>query len=92
MTQVIEHLSEISTNYDALFVDLWGCMHNGLTPFPAAVAALQQYRANGGKVVLVTNSPRPHASVEIQLEQIGVPRDAWDTMATSGDSARAAMH
>jgi len=92
MTQIVEHLSEISDRYDALFVDLWGCVHNGLTPFPAAVAALQQYRQNGGKVVLVTNSPRPRESVEAQLDQIGVARDAWDIITTSGDSARAAMY
>ena len=45
MTQIIEHLSEISDRYDALFVDLWGCVHNGITAFPEAVKALQDYRA-----------------------------------------------
>ncbi|MGB7262096.1 MAG: TIGR01459 family HAD-type hydrolase [Albidovulum sp.] len=91
MTQLIKSLTEIASTYDAVFCDLWGCVHDGLRPFPAAVAALQAYRANGGKVVLVTNSPRPRASVEVQLGQIGVPRDCWDTIATSGDSARSAM-
>ncbi|MGB3313325.1 MAG: TIGR01459 family HAD-type hydrolase, partial [Albidovulum sp.] len=78
MTDIIRSLSEISDRYDALFCDLWGCVHDGLKPFPAAVAALQAYRAQGGKVVLVTNSPKPRAGVAIQLDQIGVPRDAWD--------------
>lgn len=92
MTQIITSLSEISAPYDALFVDLWGCVHNGVTAFPEAVAALQAYRASGGKVVLVTNSPRPRAGVEKQLHHFGVPDDAWDTIATSGDSARSAMY
>ncbi|MDC0738186.1 TIGR01459 family HAD-type hydrolase [Cognatishimia sp. SS12] len=91
MTQIIEHLSEISDRYDALFVDLWGCMHNGVTAFPDAVKAMKDYRARGGTVVLVTNSPKPRAGVAVQLEQFGVPKDAYDTIATSGDSARAAM-
>ena len=91
MSQIINALSEISDRYDALFVDLWGCVHDGVRALPDAVAALQAYRNGGGKVVLVTNSPRPRAGVERQLEQFGVPRDAWDTIATSGDSARAAM-
>jgi len=30
MTRIIETLSEISAQYDALFVDLWGCVHNGV--------------------------------------------------------------
>ncbi|MEO0669478.1 MAG: TIGR01459 family HAD-type hydrolase [Pseudomonadota bacterium] len=91
MTQIVTSLAEISERYDALFVDLWGCVHNGVHALPEAVAALQAYRKAGGKVVLVTNSPRPRAGVQKQLVQFGVPDDAWDTIATSGDSARAAM-
>lgn len=91
MTQIISSLVEVSDRYDALFVDLWGCVHDGVKALPEAVAALQAYRRNGGKVVLVTNSPRPRAGVQKQLVLFGVPEDAWDTIATSGDSARAAM-
>ncbi len=88
---IVATLADISDGYDAVFCDLWGCLHNGLEPFPEAVKALQDYRARGGKVVLLTNAPRPRASVEKQLEQIGVARDCWDVIATSGDSARSAM-
>jgi HAD superfamily hydrolase (TIGR01459 family) len=52
---------------------------------------LKRYRANGGKVVLVTNSPRPWLGVEKQLIKFGVDTEAWDLIATSGDSARMAM-
>jgi HAD superfamily hydrolase (TIGR01459 family) len=92
MTQIIDSLAEVSARYDALFCDLWGCLHDGLRPFPAAVEALRAFRATGGRVVLVTNAPRPRASVERQIEKMGVPRDCWDTIATSGDSARLAMY
>ncbi|MQY43255.1 TIGR01459 family HAD-type hydrolase [Epibacterium sp. SM1969] len=91
MSQIIQNLAEVSQNYRALFVDLWGCVHNGITAYPDAVKALQSYRKSGGIVVLVTNSPKPRAGVMDQLGQFGVPEDAYDTIATSGDSARAAM-
>lgn len=91
MSRIIKSLKNISAQYDALFVDLWGCVHNGVAALPEAVAALRAYRASGGKVVLVTNSPRPRAGVEQQLTAFGVPDDCWDTIATSGDSARSAM-
>lgn len=91
MTQIINNLFEISDRYEALFVDLWGCVHDGVKALPDAVTALQAYRKNGGKVILVTNSPRPRDGVLKQLEHFGVPQDAWDDVATSGDSARAAM-
>ncbi|NIZ61736.1 TIGR01459 family HAD-type hydrolase [Sedimentitalea sp. CY04] len=91
MSQIITALSDVSSRYKALFVDLWGCVHNGITAYPDAVAALQAYRAAGGIVVLVTNSPKPRAGVAEQLGQFNVPDDAYDTIATSGDSARSAM-
>lgn len=90
MTQIVTNFSEISTQYDVAFVDLWGCMHNGITPFMDAVLAMQTFRADGGKVVLVTNSPRPWDSVAQQLLDMGIS-ECWDAIATSGDSARAAM-
>jgi HAD superfamily hydrolase (TIGR01459 family) len=89
--QIINALSEVSSRYPALFVDLWGCVHDGLRPLPGAVEALQAYRKTGGIVILVTNSPRPRAGVAAQIEDIGVPDDAYDNIATSGDSARVAM-
>ncbi|MGR3499390.1 MAG: TIGR01459 family HAD-type hydrolase [Limimaricola soesokkakensis] len=92
MTRIIESFAEISGDYDAAFVDLWGCMHDGVRAHEAAVAAMRGFRAAGGKVILVTNSPRPRASVESQIEGLGVPRDCWDSIASSGDSARAAMY
>ena len=91
MTRLIDNLSDVSQKYDALFVDLWGCVHDGVRALPDAVRALQDYRRKGGKVVLVTNSPKPRAGVAVQLDTFGVPRDSWDVIASSGDSARAAM-
>ncbi len=89
--EIVERLADISDRYDAVFCDLWGCVHNGVTAFPEAIDALRAFRAKGGKVVLLTNAPRPRAEVEKQLPLFNVPDDCWDTLATSGDSARAAM-
>jgi HAD superfamily hydrolase (TIGR01459 family) len=70
---------------------LWGCLHNGRTPYSAAVAALQSFRRTGGTVVLLTNAPRPNTYVEQQLAHLGVPRDCWDLIVSSGDAAQDAM-
>ena len=91
MTVVIKSLDDVSDRYDALFVDLWGCVHNGVKAYTSANDSLKKYRAKGGKVVLVTNSPRPRSGVEKQLTKFGVDPEAWDFIATSGDSARMAM-
>ena len=91
MTDLIASLAAVSDRYDAVFCDLWGCLHNGKTPFPAAVAALRAFRAGGGQVVLLTNSPRPRRSVQAQLAGLGVPEDIWDDIVSSGDASQYAL-
>ncbi|NIY71048.1 TIGR01459 family HAD-type hydrolase [Marivivens donghaensis] len=91
MTQIINSFAEISDQYDAAFVDLWGCMHNGIEAFSEAVAAMQAYRQSGGKVIYVTNAPRAWPLVVEQMKNWGLPDDTWDAISTSGDAARVAM-
>lgn len=70
------------------FLDIWGVLHNGVTPFPKAVTACRTFRDGGGKVILVSNSPRRRDGVIRQLDQIGVPRTVYDDCVTSGDVSR----
>ena len=88
MTQIINSFEEISSRYDVLFFDVWGCLHNGIRPYQKAIDALQKYIARGGKVVLLTNSPRPSFETAKQIDLIGVPRNAWNIIVTSGDAAQ----
>lgn len=90
MTRIIGTLDE-AEGYTAILCDLWGCLHDGVRAFPAAVAALERFRARGGTVVLLTNSPRPCRDVERQLAELGAPRSCWDAIVSSGDAAQAAM-
>lgn len=91
MTRIIETLAEIAADYDALYCDLWGCLHNGVAPYPAAVAALRAFRARGGAVILMTNAPRPGPSVLRQLAAMGAPDDIADDVVSSGDAGRALL-
>jgi HAD superfamily hydrolase (TIGR01459 family) len=85
LIQSVAPLAEVTA---AWLVDIWGVIHNGVKPFADACEACAHHRRNGGLVVLVSNSPRPHDSVAAQLDGIGVPRATWDTIVTSGDVAR----
>lgn len=91
MTQIIANLSDISQDYAAVFCDLWGCLHNGVTAYPDAVSALQGFRAKGGRVILLTNAPRPKSDVLAQLIRMNVPQNAWDEIVTSGQAAQYGM-
>jgi HAD superfamily hydrolase (TIGR01459 family) len=78
-------LSALSDRYRVILCDVWGVVHDGVTPHPAAGEALARFRQGGGIVVMVSNAPRPHPSVIRQLNDMGVRPDAWDAVVTSGD-------
>ncbi len=86
--QALARFSEIASSYDALLCDVWGVIHNGRESFPVACEALARFRAERGPVVLISNAARPHPPVIEQLDGLGVPREAWSTMVTSGDATR----
>jgi len=78
----------LEKTYRAWFCDVWGVVHNGVAAFPAAVDALVRYRKSGGRVILITNAPRPAPTIITQLEALNVPREAFDGVVTSGDVTR----
>jgi HAD superfamily hydrolase (TIGR01459 family) len=86
--QILSGLSQVADHYDALLCDIWGVVHNGREPFAPGCAALARYRAERGPVVLISNSPRPGADVVAQLDALGVSREAWSAVVTSGDATR----
>ena len=85
MTNIIKTFSEISDKYTAVICDLWGCLHNGVKSFPAALRALEDFKASNGKVILVTNAPRPIAHVEYQIASLGIKKIHYNMLLTSGE-------
>jgi len=86
--QRISGLKDLAGEYDCLLCDVWGVLHNGVAAFPAAVDALLRFREASGRVVLITNAPRPQASIREQLQRFAVPDAAYDAIVTSGDVTR----
>jgi HAD superfamily hydrolase (TIGR01459 family) len=84
-------MKDLSALYPVWLCDVWGVVHNGERPIASAVAALERHRANGGKVIFITNAPRPMATIQAMIDRIGVSRSAYDGMVTSGDVTRALM-
>ncbi len=81
-------MEKLSGQYPVWFSDIWGVVHDGVTPFDAGCEALARHRKNGGIVILVTNAPRPSSDVRAQLGEIGVRTDCYDRVVTSGDVTR----
>lgn len=83
---LISGLNEIASQYSAVLCDVWGVLHNGVAAIPGAHEALTAFRQEtGGKVVLITNAPRPAPEIREQLARLGVADTAYDDIVTSGD-------
>ncbi len=88
LPKFIQRLQPLARDYDLLLCDVWGVVHNGMAAFPAACEALARFRRGGGTVILITNAPRPSASVSRILDRLGVSREAYDAIVSSGDVTR----
>jgi HAD superfamily hydrolase (TIGR01459 family) len=84
---LIAGLAALAPRYDALLCDAWGVLIDGEKHFPAAAAALENFRAGGGVVVLVTNASRPSAEVRRQLLRLGAPESCFDDLISAGELA-----
>ncbi len=83
-----ERLRDLVAEVDVLLSDIWGVVHNGLVAFDDACEALQNFRGQGGTVILITNAPRPADSVQRQLRKLHVADETYDAIVSSGDLAR----
>ena len=88
MPNRLDRLADLNAQYDVVLCDVWGVLHNGVQAWPLAVEALSAFRRQGGSVVLITNSPRRRFGVGEQLGHMGVDREAYDRIVTSGDVTR----
>jgi HAD superfamily hydrolase (TIGR01459 family) len=88
---LIERFAPLARDYDVVFCDVWGVIHNGVAAFADACDALTRFRQRGGTAILLTNAPRPDAAVARILDRLGVPRTSYDAIVSSGDVTRSVV-
>jgi len=88
----VSFLDTLDPKYRLILCDIWGVVHDGVTLYSGAEARLVQWRQEGRCVALITNAPRTAEAVEQQLARIGLPRDAYDFVATSGEAGIEALN
>jgi HAD superfamily hydrolase (TIGR01459 family) len=82
----------LDPKYRLILCDLWGVVHDGVELYQGSAERLKQWRNEGRCVILLTNAPRTEETVEQQLGRLGLPRDCWDAIATSGEAGIAAIN
>ena len=81
----INNFSEIFEKYDSIICDIWGVIHNGQELFESSIDCLYELKNNSYPVILVSNAPRPGGEIKLILEKMGLKKDCYDKIITSGD-------
>lgn len=84
--QSLSGLGDIAEDYDAIFCDIWGVVHNGKMPYLEACSALERFREERGPVIMISNSPQPSVAIPDSFARLNVPGGFWDAIVTSGDA------
>jgi len=84
-------LDEVEGLYPVILCDIWGCIHDGVSLYPGAADRLSRWREKGRVIILITNAPRTAEAVGDQLERLGLERNLWDGIATSGEAGIARL-
>jgi HAD superfamily hydrolase (TIGR01459 family) len=88
---VLSGLRAIAASYDGYLLDLWGTLHDGAQPLPGALDCLRRLRRRGARIILLSNAPRRAEVVIARLEGIGIPRELYDEVVSSGEMAYRAL-
>jgi HAD superfamily hydrolase (TIGR01459 family) len=82
---LLDGIAGLAPHYDGFILDVWGVLHNGMTPYPGVIDALERLQAAGKRVALLSNAPMRAEQVARRIEKIGVPRHLFQAVMTSGE-------
>lgn len=84
-------LDQLDPKYRTILCDIWGVVHDGGHILSGVEERLVKWKSEGRYIVLLTNAPRSADTVQIQLDRMGLSRDAYDAITSSGEAAIAAL-
>jgi len=87
----MDSLDDLDPRYRAILCDIWGVVHDGGQLLPGVQERLSRWKGEGRHIVLLTNAPRPASSVQRTLDRLGLSRDSYDAISTSGEAGIAAL-
>ena len=84
---IVHGLSAIADRYDVIFLDQFGVLHDGQKPLKGAIDCFNALRANGKRLVVLSNTSRRRSFAIKKLPSLGYDEAALDGFVTSGEAA-----
>jgi HAD superfamily hydrolase (TIGR01459 family) len=86
MTTLLKGLAPLVERFDGFVIDQWGVLHDGARPYPGALQALQRLKAEGRRIVLLSNSGLRRRENADRLARLGLKvGESYDALVTSGE-------
>ncbi len=84
-TELINRISEISNNYDVVFLAYHGVIFDGETHYPFAAEVIDRLRREGKDIVIIANDARRAQTLSEEMENNGISSDLYNGILSSGE-------
>lgn len=83
---MIDGLLSVADDVDGVVFDQWGVLHDGSTPYPGAVEAIEHLHAAGKQLAVLSNSGKRAAPNRQRIAAMGLPAHLFSHVMTSGEA------
>jgi len=85
LVKPVNGIEAISGNYDALLVDAWGVLHDGVNCYAGVKQCLQNLSRLDKPVIVLSNAARRHDAIERELLRVGITPRLYHSVLSSGE-------
>jgi len=89
--RALQGLGEVADAFDGFILDLWGLVHDGEKAYPTSAETLRQLKTAGKKTLLLSNAPRRAHALIAAMKTMGIERELYGEVLSSGEATRAAL-
>lgn len=89
--QQLSGIRSVIDRYDGFILDLWGVLHDGETAYPGVPDCLDAMKDAGKTLCLLSNAPRRTDGVIAKLAGMGLGRERYHHVMTSGEATYEAL-
>ncbi len=83
----VKGIRTLASRYDSILCDVWGVIYDGISVPTTALEVLASWQDKGGKLVLLSNSPRRARVMTRQLAEKGLDPKLYNGVITSGEAS-----
>ena len=85
--KVVPGVRALADDFDVFLLDMWGVMHDGHRPYDGVLDVIQQLKAAGKRLVILSNSSKRQDNSVKMLRKLGFDPEDFELIITSGEVA-----